>query len=193
MSTTVESTSGYALIDELAASRLFGDYVSAFPNASRDAGNMLRVAVQVGLVDCYQELLECALRAKRPVPQGDWHALLAQVPWPRPLPEWDRAPIEQWRLDMNPDATPNWPESCLGGCHIGSRHGDPWKRTGLPGWLFDDSPTRREAFPWSKSLIKVVAIAVCVSIVGLALPSRDTIDFWVAMAAVAVALLAAAL
>lgn len=83
---------GEALICELAAGRLFGEYVAAFPEASRDAGDMLRVAVQIGVVDEYQELLRRALEAKRPVRDEQWHALCALVSWPRSLPEWQREP-----------------------------------------------------------------------------------------------------
>jgi hypothetical protein len=108
--------SGYVLIDELAASKLFGDYVSTFPAASRDAGHMLRVAVQVGLVHEYQALLERALRERRAVPNEAWHALLAQVSWPRSLPEWDRGPVGEAKLLFNRAATPDWPEERIIGC-----------------------------------------------------------------------------
>lgn len=180
----------YAHIEELVAGKLFGDYCSAFPEASRDAGILLRVAVSVGLVVRYEGLLERALRAKRSVPEVEWHALIAQVPWPRPLPEWDRAPIEQWRLDMNPDATPDWPESYIGGCRIGPRHGNPWKRTGLLGRLFDDSPPGKTA-PVTRASLRVLAISFCTAVLGLCLPSFDTPDYWVGMAAFLVALVVA--
>ena len=190
----MEPTSGYARIDELAAGKLFGDYMHAFPEASRDASIMLRTSVQVGIVDRYHEVLERALRVRRPVPDVEWHALLAQVSWPRPLPEWDRGPIGQWRLDWNPAATPDWPEEgiiCVR--HPGQQNSWLRKHGGLRGWLFDDSPTGGEPFPWRRSLIKVVAIAVCTAIVTLALPPPETFDFWIAMAALVVALIAAAL
>lgn len=136
-------STGYALIDQLAASKLFGDYVSAFPAASRDAGDMLRVAVQVGLVGEYQVLLEQALRAGRAVPDEAWHALLAKVSWPRSLPEWDRGPIGDWRLRWNHAATANWPEDSITGCRFGFRHPERawpkrksiWER--ISGWFVD--------------------------------------------------------
>jgi hypothetical protein len=127
---------GYALISELAGSKLFGAYVRAFPAVARDdAGAVLRVAVQLGLVDRYQDLLKQALEERRPVAEADWHALCALVSWPRGLPAWDRAPIEQWRLDMNPDATPDWPEAYIGGCHFGR---NSWieRRLGFAASLF---------------------------------------------------------
>ena len=170
---------GEALICELAVGKLFGDYLTAFPNASRDAGDMLRVAVQIGLVDRYQDLLARALKEKRPVPEGDWHELCAKVPWPRPLPKWQREPPQP---------------VVIGPCPVGPNSPLAWpERTGLLGWLFDDSPTRREPFPWRRSLVKVAAIAVCTAIVGLALPPSETFDFWIAIAALVVALIAAAL
>lgn len=185
--------SGYAAIDELAGGELFGDYARAFPESSRDAGRMLRVAVQTDQVDRYQALLELALIDRRPVGDAQWHGLCAAVSWPRPLPEWDRAPIEQWRLDMNPDATPDWPEAYIGGCQIGHRHPNPWleRRPGLLGWLFHDSPPGKSV-PARRASLKVLAIAICSALLGLALPGSDTLDYWVGMAAFLIALLTAA-
>lgn len=114
---------GYALIDELAATKPFGDYCCRFPAAARDAGAMLRVAVQLDLVEQFQARLERARRERRPVRDEEWHALLAQVSWPRPLPEWDRGPIGELKLLSNPAATPDWPEpEGVRGCRFGFQH-----------------------------------------------------------------------
>jgi hypothetical protein len=136
------TASGYALIDELAASKPFGDYVSTFPEASRDAGDMLRVAVQVGLVHEYQALLERALHERRAVRDETWHALLSQISWPRSLPEWDRGPIGELRLLFNPVATPGWPEGRILGCRFGQHSEIAWpQRKGLreriSSWFVD--------------------------------------------------------
>lgn len=186
---------GYALISELAGGKPFGDYCSAFPAAASDAGKVLRISVQVGLLDCFLEHLERALREKHPVPEAEWLALLAKVPWPRPLPEWDRGPIGEMKLLFNPAATPDWPEpEGVRGCHFGFQHpGDDWPVKDLPSWLRSKLEGADEPFPWRRSVLKVGAITFCVSIIGLALPSPETLDFWVAMAALVVALIAAAL
>ena len=142
-SATMVHTSGNALICELAASKLFGDYVRAFPGTSRDAGDMLRVAVSVGLVDRYQALLERALWERRPVRDEQWHGLLAQVSWPRALPEWARNPPEPVVIDG----------------HGRFDFGDPWP-----------DPLDRGTFVTKVFvLLKVLAVAATVAVVGSAL------------------------
>jgi hypothetical protein len=116
-------TAGYALVYELAAGKPFGGYCCVFPEASRDAGQVFRIAAQVGLVEQFQARLERALRERRRVRDEEWHALLAQVSWPRPLPEWDRAAIGEMKLLFNPAATPDWPEpEGVRGCWFGFQH-----------------------------------------------------------------------
>lgn len=165
---------GEALICELAAGEQFGGYCSAFPDASHDAGDVLRVAVQVGLVDPYLGLLERALRQRRAVRDEEWIALLKRAAWPRPLPVWAREPPKP---------------VVIGPCPIGQYE----ERYDLPRWLRDDVPSSRDCSLWRRSAIKCGAITICVAIIGLALPAPDTLDFWLAMAALVVALIAAAL
>lgn len=190
----MEQISGYARIDELAAGKLFGDYCSRFPNSSRDAGHMLRLAVQIGQVERYQALLELALRERKPVDDEQWHGLCASVSWPRPLAAWDRAPIEQWRLDMNPDATPDWPEAYIGGCRRGPN--SPLARSDgdLLRFLRQDREPDPDR-PRRSSLaiaLRVLAIVICATLLGLALPGSATLDFWVGVAAFIVALVVVA-
>ncbi len=184
---------GYAAIDELAGGELFGAYCSRFPNDSLDAGRMLRVAVQIGQVESYQALLELALRERKPVADEQWHGLCASVSWPRPLAAWDRAPIEQWRLDMNPDATPDWPEAYVGGCHIGPNSPLAWSDGDLPRFLRRDrgpgpAPPRRSTLAIA---LRVLAIVICATLLGLALPGSGTLDFWIGTSAFIVALVVA--
>ena len=183
---------GYAAIDELGGGELFGAYARTFPKSSRDAGRMLRVAVQIGQLERYQALLEGALRDRKPVVEEQWHGLCASVSWPRALPAWDRAPIEQWRLDITPDATPDWPEERLMGCHIDIGAGGPlaWQQRDLPRWLRDTRPPATSAAR-ARVGLKVLAIAICATVLGLCLPSYETLDYWVGMAAFLVALLVA--
>jgi len=181
---------GYAVIDELAGGELFGAFARLFPESSRDAGRMLRVAVQIGQLERYQALLEGALRERKPVAEEQWHGLCASVSWPRALPAWDRAPIEQWRLDINPDATPNWPEARLMGCHIGAGSPYAWQQRDLPRWLRApraSSPSMARA----RSALRVLAIAIGATVLGLCLPGFETLDYWVGMAAFLVALIVA--
>jgi hypothetical protein len=135
---------GYALIWELLGSELFGDYMRAFPEASGDASVVLRVAVSVGLVDSYQELLEHALRKKRPVLEVEWHALLAQVSWPRPLAAWER----------------NSPEPVVIDGHGRFDFGEPWETPLLYGGSVASKI-------WI--LLELLAVAGLVVIVGITL------------------------
>jgi len=171
---------GYGLIDELAAGPLFARYCEAFPGAARDAGRMLRVAVQISRVERYEALLKRALRERAPVSDDEWHGLCRAVSWPRALPAWDRAPIEQWRLDWNPEATPGWPERYVGGCQIG------------PGSTLA-RPERRSAARVGVWWLKAIVVFTCTVVVGLSLPSFREADFSLAAAAYLLAVLVAAL
>lgn len=186
--------SGYAAISELAGGELFGAYARAFPDSSRDAGEMLRVAVQIGQVERYQALLELALRDRKPVADEQWHGLCASVSWPRPLAAWDRAPIEQWRLDMNTNATPDWPEAYIGGCRVGPKSPLAWSNGDLPRFLRRD-PEPDSARPRRSTIaiaLRVLAIGICATVLGLALPGPGTLDHWLGLAAFFIALLVAA-
>lgn len=178
--TTEPAAAGPRDVDELAGGELFGEYVRAFSESSRDAGRMLRVAVQVGQVARYQALLVGALRDRKPVADEQWHGLCASVPWPRPLPAWDRAPIEQWRLDITPDATPDWPEKRLMGCHIGAGSPLAWP---------EEPTVRLRVGPW----LRAGVVAACAALLGLCLPSYTELGFWVGVAVFLLAVTVAAL
>jgi hypothetical protein len=143
-------------VDEFAGGELFGAYVAAFPGASRDAGRMLRVAVQIGQLERYQALLEGALRGRKPVADEHWHGLCASVSY--------------------------------------IRAGGPlaWQQRDLPRWLRDAPPPATSAAR-ARVGLKVLAIAICATVLGLCLPSYETLDYWVGMAAFLVALIVAAM
>jgi hypothetical protein len=113
----MDHVSGYAMVGHVAASELFRKYRAAFPAAARDAGTMLRVSVQVGLVDRFLGRIERALNERRPVPEADWHALLATVSWPRALPAWCRQPRKPIVIDGHGtfDSREPWENDLLDG------------------------------------------------------------------------------
>lgn len=138
------TVSGEALICELAASELFGEYIRAFPAVSSDAGRVLRIAVQVGIVDRYLQHLERALNEQQPVSDAEWHALLGKVSWPRPLPEWCRQRPEPIVIDG----------------HGPFDFGEPWN-VELPGsWSFPSTI-------WM--LAQILVVCTLVIVVGLVL------------------------
>ncbi len=83
-------------------------------------------------------------------------------------------------------------------CQIGKDSPYTWPNSALPRWLRQgaapslvDAPQR--AFRVNaRDLLKVLAIAVCTALLGLSLPSFDTLDYWVGMAAFLIALVVVA-
>lgn len=82
------------------------------------------------------------------------------------------------------------PGVVIGPCHVGSGSPYAWQQSDLPHWLRDFHASATSGAR-VRAALKVLAIAICATVLGLALPGFETLDYWVGMAAFLVALVVA--